>query len=40
MRAVAAALNMEVTPNEDILKKYRALGSQMAENIKSRKERK
>jgi len=39
MRAVAAALNMEATPNEDILKKYRALGAQMAENIKSRKEK-
>ena len=39
MKAIAAALNMEVTPNEDILQKYRELGTQMAENIKSRKEK-
>jgi DNA repair exonuclease SbcCD ATPase subunit len=34
MRSVAAALNMEVMPNEDMVAKYRELGSQMAENIK------
>lgn len=34
MRSVAAALNMEVMPNEDMMSKYRELGSQMAENIK------
>ena len=39
MRAIAAALNMEVKPNEDILKKYRALGAQMADNIKSRQDK-
>lgn len=39
MRAVAAALNMEVKPNEDILKKYRALGAQMADNIKAKKDK-
>jgi chromosome segregation ATPase len=39
MKAIAAALNMEAKPNEDILKQYRALGAQMAENIKSRKEK-
>ena len=37
MKAVAAALNMEVKPNEDVLSKYRALGAAMAENINSRK---
>jgi len=40
MRAVAAALNMEVTPNEDMIAKYRKLGAAMAENIKSKKDKK
>ena len=39
MRAVAAALNMEATPNEDMMTKYHALGAQMAENIKSKKDK-
>ena len=39
MQSAAAALNMEVIPNEDVVNKYRALGAQMAENIKSRKEK-
>jgi len=34
MHSVAAALNMEVMPNKDMMTKYKELGSQMAENIK------
>jgi len=34
MHSVAAALNMEVMPNKDVIAKYRELGNQMAENIK------
>ena len=33
MRSVAAALNMEVQPNKDLLSKYQELGNAMAENI-------
>jgi len=36
MKAVAAALNMEYEPAKDVLAKYRELGAQMAENIKSK----
>lgn len=36
MRAMAAALNMEVSPNEDMLSKYRALGAALAESINDR----
>jgi len=36
MKAIAAALNMEITPNADIMSKYRELGKQMAENIKGK----
>jgi len=35
MHSVAAALNMEIMPNKDVMAKYKELGSQMAENIKS-----
>jgi len=35
MQAVAAALNMEIKPTESVLAKYRELGTQMAENIKT-----
>jgi len=34
MHSIAAALNMEVMPNKDMMTKYKELGSQMAENIK------
>jgi len=34
MSSVAAAFNMEVVPNKDMIVKYKELGSQMAENIK------
>jgi len=34
MSSVAAAFNMEVVPNKDVVAKYKELGSQMAENIK------
>ena len=34
MHSVAAALNMEVMPNRDMIAKYKELGNQMAENIK------
>jgi len=37
MQSVAAALNMEVVPNKDLVAKYKELGSQMAENIKAQK---
>jgi hypothetical protein len=39
MKAIAAALNMEAEPAKDILNKYRELGAQMAENIKSKQKR-
>lgn len=39
MRAAAAALNMEVKPNEDMISKYRALGAALADNINTRKKR-
>ena len=32
-QAIAAALNMEIKPNEDLVTKYRALGSELAKNI-------
>jgi hypothetical protein len=37
MQSVAAALNMEVMPNESMITKYVELGNQMAENIKGKK---
>ena len=37
MHTVAAALNMEVAPNKDMMTKYKELGNQMAENVKPKK---
>ena len=37
MHTVAAALNMEVAPNKDMVTKYQELGEQMAKNSKPKK---
>jgi chromosome segregation ATPase len=38
MRAMAAALNMEITPDADMLSRYRKLGEQMATNVSRSKD--
>lgn len=39
MKAIAAALNMEVRPNEDTMNKYREMGKALAESMNARKKR-
>ena len=39
MKAVAAMLNLEVTPSDDVKNKYREFGKALADNIKARGQR-